>query len=53
MIVRTLKSYIDKETKKVYRTSDKKKTREVSEERGAELIAKGVVEEVLDTKKSK
>lgn len=53
MIVKTIKDYTDRETKVVYRVGDKKPTREVSDERGAELIAKGVAIEVESKKKAK
>lgn len=53
MIVKTIKDYTDRETKVIYRVGDKKPTREVSDERGAELIAKGVAIEVESKKKAK
>ena len=53
MLVRTIKDYKDKETKLVFRTTDNSTIREVSDERGAELIAKGVVEEVKIEAKTK
>ena len=46
MLVQTIKDYTDKETKKIYRTTDEELTREVSDERGEELISKGVVVKV-------
>lgn len=52
MIVKTIKDYTDRETKVIYRVGDKKPTREVSDERGAELIAKGVAIEVESKKKA-
>lgn len=51
MWVKTIKDYKDRETKEIYRTTDKNPTREVSDERGEELIAKGVVKAI--NKKSK
>lgn len=53
MIVKTIKDYTDRETKVIYRVGDKNPTREVTEERGAELIAKGVAIEVENKKKAK
>lgn len=53
MLVKTIKDYKDKETKLVFRTTDNCIIREVSDERGAELIAKGVVEEVKIEAKTK
>ena len=46
MLVKTIKDYTDRETKKIYRVTDKNPIRKVSDERGAELIAKGVAIEV-------
>ena len=51
MLVQTIKDYTDKETKKIYRTTDEELTREVSDERGEELISKGVVVKVESEKK--
>lgn len=53
MLVKTIKDYTDRETKQVFRVTDKNPTRKVSDERGAELIAKGVAIEVVDKKKAK
>ena len=53
MVVKTIKDYTDRETKQVFRVTDKNPTRKVSDERGAELIAKGVAIEVVDTKEKK
>lgn len=53
MLVKTIKDYKDKETKLIFRTTDNCIIREVSDERGAELIAKGVVEEVKIEAKTK
>ena len=53
MLVKTIKDYTDKDTKEIYRVSDKDPIRKVSDERGAELIAKGVAIEVADKKKAK
>lgn len=53
MLVKTIKDYTDRETKQVFRVTDKNPTRKVSDERGAELIAKGVAVEVVDKKKAK
>lgn len=44
MFVRTIKDYKDRETGKIYRTTDKNTVRKVTDERGAELIEKGVAE---------
>ena len=47
MVIKTIKSYFDRETHKLYSVKDKKNlTREVSEERGKELIAKGYAKKV-------
>lgn len=46
MFVRTIKDYTDRETKVIFRTTDNSTIREVSDKRGAELIAAGVVEEI-------
>lgn len=46
MLVETIKDYKDKETKLVYKTTDNCTIRRVSDVRGAELIAAGVVVEV-------
>lgn len=51
MLVQTIKDYTDKETKKIYRTTDEELIREVSGERGEELISKGVVVKVESEKK--
>ncbi len=53
MIIRTIKDYTDRETKKIYRVKDKNNIREVSAERGNELILKGVAEEVTKQESSK
>jgi len=53
MIVKTIRDYTDRETKVIYRVGDKNPTREVTDERGAELIAKGVAIEVENKKKAK
>ncbi|MBR3871592.1 MAG: hypothetical protein IKJ22_02485 [Paludibacteraceae bacterium] len=53
MIVKTIRDYKDRETKEIYRVKDKKNTREVTDERGAELIAKGVVVKVETATKQK
>lgn len=53
MIVKTIRDYTDRETKVIYRVADKNPTREVTDERGAELIAKGVAIEVENKKKAK
>ena len=53
MIVKTIRDYKDRETKEIYRVKDKKNTREVTDERGAELIAKGVVVKVESATKPK
>ena len=53
MIVKTIRDYKDRETKEIYRVKDKKNTREVTDERGAELIAKGVVVKVETATKPK
>ena len=53
MLVKTIKDYTDRETKQVFRVTDKNPTREVTDERGAELIAKGVAIEVENKKKAK
>ncbi|MBQ8424406.1 MAG: hypothetical protein IJX17_00090 [Clostridia bacterium] len=46
MLVETIKDYTDKETKLVFKTTDNCTIRRVSDVRGAELIAAGVVVEV-------
>lgn len=46
MLVETIKDYTDKETKLVYKTTDNCTIRRVSDVRGAELVAAGVVVEV-------
>lgn len=46
MLIETIKDYKDKETKLVYKTTDNCTIRRVSDVRGAELIAAGVVVEV-------
>ncbi len=46
MVVKTIKSYFDKDDGKLYSVNDKDLTREVSEERGKELIKKGVAVKV-------
>ena len=43
-LVRTIKSYIDKQTKKKYLVTDKNKVRKVTKERAEELIVAGVCE---------
>ncbi len=43
-LVRTLKSYIDKETKKKYLVTDRNKVRKVTKERAEELVSAGVCE---------
>jgi len=53
MLVKTIKDYTDRETKQVFRVTDKNPTRKVSDERGAELIAKGVAIEVVYKKEKK
>lgn len=53
MIVKTIRDYTDRETKVIYRVGDKNPTRKVTDERGAELIAKGVAIEVENKKKAK
>lgn len=53
MVVKTIKDYTDRETKQVFRVTDKNPTRKVSDERGAELIAKGVAIEIVDKKEKK
>ena len=53
MLVKTIKDYTDRETKQVFRVTDKNPTRKVSDERGAELIAKGVAIEVVNKKEKK
>ena len=52
MLIKTIKDYRDKETKEVFRKTDKT-PREVSEERGAELIELGYAVEVHEVKHSK
>lgn len=46
MLVETIKDYTDKETKLVFKTTDNCTIRRVSDVRGAELIAAGVVVEI-------
>jgi len=46
MWIKTIKDYTDRETKVIYRTTDKNPTREVSDARGEELIAKGVAKKI-------
>lgn len=53
MIVKTIRDYTDRETKVIYRIDDKNPTREVTDKRGAELIAKGVAIKVENKKKAK
>ena len=53
MLIKTIKDYTDRETKEIYRVTDKNPTRKVSDERGAELIAKGVAIEVVNKKEKK
>ena len=53
MLVKTIQSYRDKDTKAIYRTTDNCTIREVSNKRGAELIAAGVVIEVVSDAISK
>lgn len=53
MIVKTVRDYTDRESKVIYRVGDKNPTREVTDERGAELIAKGVAIKVENKKKAK
>ena len=46
MLIKTIKDYRDKETKEIFRKSDKNPTREVSDERGAELVKLGYAIEI-------